>query len=214
MASIGRVQASWRCCLIASLLMGVIIWLYTDPLKYAGASALFSAFVVNRFGLSRKPRQPHKSKRKRFSVLFVCGTVYLLLWGSSLYFSATLRNQDREKMPLRAAMNHFLMSPEWRDILQYSWRYILDISRRYIPDISWRYIPDISWRYIPDISWRYILDISWRYILDISWQYFFEQTPEEPDWKEETSAYKVTQQNLFRVSTSFFVSRVSLCNDG
>ena len=119
-ASIGRVQASFWCCITGSLFMGVFIWKYSDPFSCTGVLCpLSSALVVHGFGLAWKPyRRPHESVCKRLSVLCVCGTVYLLLWGSALYFSATVRHRDRKEMPLRAVIHHFLMSPAWQNIQQ------------------------------------------------------------------------------------------------
>ena len=134
-ASIGRVQASFECCVTGSLFMGVFVWQYSDPFSCTGVlCTLSSALVVDRFGLAWKPyRRPHKSVRKRLSVLCVCGTVYLLLWGSALYFSATVRDRDRENMPLRAVIHNFLMSPAWQNIQQNIqaafWRHLFERIR-------------------------------------------------------------------------------------
>ena len=113
MASIGRMQASLQWCLIGSF-VGTI-WLYDDP-SNIGVSCLCSTIAVNWLGLSWKPpRRPHRRKCARFSILCFCGTVYLLLLGSSLYFNATITTSDGQEVPLRVAIGNFFKSPAWME---------------------------------------------------------------------------------------------------
>lgn len=124
-ANIGLVRASLKCCLIGSFIG--VIWLYYDQ-SNVGASTLFSTIVVNLFGLSSKPyRRPHKSKCRRLSILCVCGAVYLLLWGSALYFNATVTTSDGEEVPLREAISNFFKSPAWvetKQVINTVWEHI------------------------------------------------------------------------------------------
>ena len=122
-ASIGRVKASLWWCLIGSFVGA--IWLKIDPSNIA-ASCVLSTVAVNSFGLSWKfPVRLYKSKCERFSVLFVCGTIYLLLWGSSLYFSASVTNNDTEEVLLSSVINFFFKSPAWpktKGVIQELWQ--------------------------------------------------------------------------------------------
>ena len=132
-ANIGRVQASLKCCLIGSFIG--VIWLYYDQ-SNVGAATLLSTIVVNWFGLSSKPyRRHHKSKCRRLSILCVCGAVYLLLWGSALYFNATLTTSDGEEVPLREAISKFFKSHAW-------------VETKQVIGTVWEHIKANGWRNI------------------------------------------------------------------
>ncbi|XP_076449447.1 dnaJ homolog subfamily C member 22-like [Babylonia areolata] len=108
--NIGHLHVSFVRCLVGSA-VGVF-WQLDDPTNI-GASCFFSAVSVCASGYRWKPSRRRKSKCRRLTVLFVCGMVYLSMWGSALYFNATVTTKDGESVPLREALNNFFTSPAW-----------------------------------------------------------------------------------------------------
>ncbi|KAK3082625.1 hypothetical protein FSP39_000660 [Pinctada imbricata] len=80
-------------------------------------SSLISAVLVNWKG-KQWDLEAHRPKRgfcKRISILSACGTIYLILWGGSIYFNASITTRDGESIPLREAIPNFFNSPAWAD---------------------------------------------------------------------------------------------------
>ena len=124
-ACIGRVQASFKWCLTGSFVGD--LWLKFNP-STTETSCLLSATAVNLFGISWKPPvRPYRSKRARFFVLFVCGTIYLLLWTTSVYFNVIAN--DVETVPLKRVIDAYFTSAVWpvvRERIHRAWHHLND----------------------------------------------------------------------------------------
>lgn len=113
-ASIGRMQASFRWCLLGSAVG--IIWMLDDP-SNIGACCFFSSLATWWNGMSWKkhPRKKHRGTFVRITILVPCCTVYFLMWTSALYFNAKITSSYGEDVPLREALQNFFTSPAWKD---------------------------------------------------------------------------------------------------
>lgn len=123
-ANIGRLQASMKSSVLGSA--AGVLWQLEDPTN-VGGSCLLSAVAVYYWGFRWRTYRRRKSKCRRLSVLFVCGMVYLSMWGTSLYFNATVTASDGEEIPLRDALNNFFTSPAWtetKETLYLIWQHI------------------------------------------------------------------------------------------
>ncbi|KAL8579373.1 hypothetical protein ACOMHN_026738 [Nucella lapillus] len=123
-ANIGRLKVSMSCCLLGSA--AGVIWLYGN-MTNIGGSCLLSTLSAYYWGRKWKTFRRRKSKCKRMSVLFAYGMVYLSMWGTSLYFNATITSSDGENIPLREAVGNFFTSPAWTETkktLHLMWQHI------------------------------------------------------------------------------------------
>lgn len=110
MANIGLLQASLKWPLIGAYLGS--LWLLEDP-NNIGMVSLLSSLATFFQGFRWKPVQKHCGLCKRLTILSFCGTAYLLLLGSALYYNANIITKDGESVPLREAVHHFFKSPAW-----------------------------------------------------------------------------------------------------
>ncbi|XP_071792139.1 dnaJ homolog subfamily C member 22-like [Asterias amurensis] len=76
--------------------------------------ALLSAILFQRDrSFKRKPSQ--RGLCSRLFVLFVAGSMIMSLWGSALYFNASVTTSDGETIRFRDAVDHFFGSPIWKE---------------------------------------------------------------------------------------------------
>lgn len=126
-ANIGHLKASKWMPGIGVFAAYLILGPTSDPSSLT-LPILFSSFATYFWGFSQKPRTRRRSGFcKRFSILCFFGTIYLLLWGSSIYFKATITTNDGESVPLRVALNNFFNSPAWtqtKETLSRLWEHI------------------------------------------------------------------------------------------
>lgn len=75
----------------------------------------------------RRPKQPSRPWYTRIFVLILCGSLYLSMWSSYLYFNAEVVHNG-DKIKLRDAVGNFINSPAvkefWRN-LQGLWQHML-----------------------------------------------------------------------------------------
>lgn len=112
-ANIGSLQATMTYPLVGAAVGG--IWLLSDPSNVTSVS-FFSSIFTWLGGISW--RQQPKRRRGvciRVSRLAFFGTIYLMMWGSSVYFNAKVVTKDGERIPLRVALNNFFTSPAWTE---------------------------------------------------------------------------------------------------
>ena len=95
---------------------------YGTAAEGINASAFFSAIAQSWKG--KKWRRTPKKRRNlcsRILVLGMCGALYFSLWGSVLYFNASITTSDGETVKLRDAVQHFFRSPAWAKTKQTMW---------------------------------------------------------------------------------------------
>lgn len=76
-------------------------------------------------------------------VLYLCGMLYLSLWGSYFYFNAKFTDKDGEEIKISEAVHHFFSSPLWTDFKQS------------LHD-TWNYAQHHGWYEI----WKQLVDLS------------------------------------------------------
>lgn len=47
--------------------------------------------------------------------------LYLVLWGSNLYFNGTITDPEGDEIPIYELLHHFLTSPWWRELGRSCW---------------------------------------------------------------------------------------------
>ncbi|XP_014261574.1 dnaJ homolog subfamily C member 22 [Cimex lectularius] len=62
--------------------------------------------------------KPQKNFLRRASVVLLCLSVYFALWTSSIYFNASITDDEDNEIPIREAIHHFFTSPWWNDLSQ------------------------------------------------------------------------------------------------
>ncbi|KAK7483494.1 hypothetical protein BaRGS_00025293, partial [Batillaria attramentaria] len=116
-ANIGRLRARllWP---LGGAFVGVCgLWHQQEPTNVLLATIL--AAVSTSLGFTpKKIPKPRQGFCRRVSRLFWWGALYLLLWGSALYFNATVTVVNGRKVPLRDVIDDFFHSREWSDIKQ------------------------------------------------------------------------------------------------
>lgn len=101
--------------LIAAYLTAPLYFFIDSPIFL---TSFFGCYVFNSYSKEwRRTPRPKKSFVQRVTFLVICGTVYLLLWSSWLYFNCKVTYQNEEEVKCRDAAKHFFKSPMWREFV-------------------------------------------------------------------------------------------------
>lgn len=118
MANIGREQCSWRYPVVGAYIAAPLIYISPTNLLYCGLTSAAAASwkgsrwrPVGQLGVRQK-----KHVCKRLPFLTVCGLMYLSLWGSMIYFNATITTKEGDDVKVRVALNNFFKSPAWLEM--------------------------------------------------------------------------------------------------
>jgi len=120
--NIGRWEGSLKRPLIGCYL--------TLPAYLYGMNVVSWTTILGAYCFRRQWRRPAKSSKAwytRLFILFLCGSLYISMWSSYLYFNAEVVHNG-DKIKLRDAVGNFIKSPAvqefWRN-LQGLWQHML-----------------------------------------------------------------------------------------
>lgn len=115
-ANIGRLRTTLVFPLNSALFFSYCCWGQDKAVTIVVVS-MATTITTERFGMSRKKRTRNRKRlRERLFNLALCGSVYLLLWGSVLYYNAAWTDQAGKEVRLRDQIDAFLSSTEWAAI--------------------------------------------------------------------------------------------------
>lgn len=120
-ANIGRLRTTLLFPLNSAVFFSYWCWGQDKGVTVVVVS-MATSITTGWFGMSRKKRTRNRKKlRKRLFNLALCGSVYLLLWGSVLYYNAAWTDQAGKEVRLRDQIDAFLSSTEWAAIKERMW---------------------------------------------------------------------------------------------
>ncbi|KAL3855005.1 hypothetical protein ACJMK2_014237 [Sinanodonta woodiana] len=117
-ANIGREKAHIKWSLYGALFALPILWYRSESVGYA---VILPTIFVNWKGLEWRAEKPRQGLCKRITALGLCGMIYLSMWGSAIYFNASV-TRNGETIPVREAINHFFNSPAWAETKETFWK--------------------------------------------------------------------------------------------
>lgn len=123
--NIGRHEGKLKPALIGAYLSSPLYFVLEAPVIL---SSIFGCYAFNSYSKQwRRTPRPKKSLIRRVAFLSLCGTVYLLLWSSWLYFNCKITYQGEGEVLCRDAARHFFKSPMWKEfvsVMKELWRTI------------------------------------------------------------------------------------------
>lgn len=99
---------------------------YTMPNPKYQWSTWLAAFAFQTKVRWRKGKPPKRSFCKRVTLLATCGTIYLSLWASFMYYNLRITNEHGDTIRFRDSVANLLNSPmikELRESLRHLWQY-------------------------------------------------------------------------------------------
>ncbi|KAL5006112.1 hypothetical protein ScPMuIL_017270 [Solemya velum] len=133
-ANIGREKASLKWPVLGAYLTAVLLQYNANCIIYM---ALSSAVLTNWKGRQWRITKDKRGICRRLSMLSLAGCIYFGLWGSAIYFNASIRTDYGESVPVRIAIQNFFNSPAWKEMKDslnhlyeyykvHGWKHILD----------------------------------------------------------------------------------------
>ncbi|XP_045784946.1 dnaJ homolog subfamily C member 22 [Maniola jurtina] len=118
--NIGREQGSLKWPLLAAYATYPIRYYYYDKSVWITLMVLASSLVFDSYAKEWR-RTPPKRRHvvKRLAVLAMCASLYLALWGSSLYFNDTFTDADGVRIPVFEALQQLVYGEWWADVQQF-----------------------------------------------------------------------------------------------
>ncbi|XP_018318722.1 dnaJ homolog subfamily C member 22 [Agrilus planipennis] len=115
--NIGREKGNIVWALVFAYVGYFLRWYIFDESVWCTCMVVFSALAFDQFSKDWR-RTPRKKKPlyKRILVLCLCGSIYLSLWGSYLYFNGKVTDSNGDEIPISEAIHHLFTSPWWTDL--------------------------------------------------------------------------------------------------
>lgn len=119
--NVGRRQGKIWPCLVAAYVAYPLRFLLHDQTAWLMCVVITSALA---FDLYSKQWQltppPRRSLKRRVATLYVCGVIYLSLFGCYYYFNTTIKNDSNENVPVHVALKNALNSELWQEVKRHA----------------------------------------------------------------------------------------------
>lgn len=119
--NIGRERGSFRYPFVTCFISYLILTFLTGEEASYMYCSLFGSMAFNYYREYRHKVDKPKGACKRMAALVLSGMVVCSLWGSFLYFNASITTEDGETIKLRDSVNHFFKSPAWLEFKGTFW---------------------------------------------------------------------------------------------
>lgn len=113
----GREQGPLKHCLLAAYAAYPIRFVLDEEVWWLTVVVFVSALAFDHWSKQWLLHPPKRRKMvRRVATLYVCGIVYLSLFGSYFYFNGTITDADGEQVPVHEAVSNMFKSEFWSDL--------------------------------------------------------------------------------------------------